>query len=65
AALGGLGGPGPGGVWTVLSQSGARVGSIRMPGELEPSQITESQVVGVRRDELGVEAVQVYPLVRR
>jgi hypothetical protein len=65
AALGGLGGPGPGGVWTVLSPSGNKVGSIRMPGELEPSQITESQVVGVRRDDLGVESVQVYPLIRR
>jgi len=65
AALGGLGGPGPGGVWTVLSPSGADVGSIRMPGQFEPSQITTSQIVGIRRDDLGVESVRVYSLTRR
>jgi hypothetical protein len=65
AALGGLEGPGPGGVWTVLSPDGAKVGSIQMPGEFEPTQITATQIVGIRRDDLGVESVQVYTLSRR
>ena len=64
AVLGGLGRPGPGGVWRVLSPEGVQVSEVSMPEELEPSQITSDRVVGIRRDDLGVESVQVYRLVR-
>lgn len=67
AALGGpLYGEGPtGGVWWVFTSEGEKLGSIEFPPDLEPSHITADAVVGVRRDELGLEYVQVHRLHRR
>lgn len=65
AALGGLTTAGPGGVWIILSPTGARVGTVRVPADLEPIQITANAVVGVAKDEFGVESVRVHELKRR
>jgi hypothetical protein len=64
-AMGGWRGPGPGGRWMVFTQDGRRVADVEMPARLYPSQITRDAVVGVERDELGVESVAVFPLHRR
>jgi len=64
-ALGGLMRTGPGGTWTILSAEGARVGTVRVPADLEPMQITANAVVGVAKDEFGVESVRVHELKRR
>jgi hypothetical protein len=67
AALGGLSPASmAGGSWWVFSSDGARLGSLTLPPGLEPPyHITREAVVGVRRDELGVEYVQVHRLNRR
>lgn len=65
AALGGLSGVGPGGVWTILSPEGAVVATVELPAELEPVQVTSDAVVGIRRDAMGVESVRVHALRRR
>ncbi|MFW5905003.1 MAG: hypothetical protein ACOCUZ_02180 [bacterium] len=67
AALGGNVGDGraaPGGRWVVLSQEGERVAEIEVPDGLEPYQVTEDEVLGIYRDELGVEFVAAHPLER-
>jgi hypothetical protein len=38
---------------------------LHLPAELQPIQVTRDAVVGIARDELGVEYVRVYPLERR
>jgi hypothetical protein len=65
AALGGLAGAGPGGRWRVLSPEGEDAGSVEIPHGLVPTQITSDRIVGIHRDELGVESVRVYALTRR
>ena len=65
AALGGLQSVGPGGEWMIFSPEGVQVGSVKLPSELEPHQITSDAVVGIVRDELGVESVRVHSLTRR
>ena len=57
-------GPGAGGEWLVFSPEGDRVGTMKVPGEIEPVRITTDAVVGIRRDELGVESVRVHRLER-
>jgi len=71
AALGGLGGgdyltspSGGGGPWLLFSPQGEPLGSIEVPPEVRPAQITSDALVGIRVDSLGVESVQVHSLVR-
>jgi hypothetical protein len=64
-ALGGLSTAGPGGVWTILSPDGVKVGSVKVPDDIEPMQITSNAVVGISKDELGVEFVRVHELKRK
>lgn len=66
-ALGGryVGGVGSGGAWSVLGTEGRHAGSIEVPEGLELTQITRTSVVGIRRDELGVESVHVHRIHRR
>ena len=66
-ALGGRpGGPsGPGGNWLVISPEGAEVGRLEVPAGLELVQITSDAVVGLHRDDLGIESVRVHSLSRR
>lgn len=61
-ALGGR--VGSGGRWLVLDPDGTEIGFAVMPSDLEPFQITSSAVVGIARDELGVESVRVHTLRR-
>lgn len=51
--------------WTVLSPDGALLGSVRMPDGLSVTDIGEDVVLGVHRDGLGVERVQVHSLLKR
>lgn len=64
-ALTGFRGTGSGGEWRILSADGTRVGSVRVPDRLELTEVTSEAVVGIRRDELGVESVEVHALERR
>jgi len=63
--LAGLRGAAPGGRWLILSPDGTRVGTVRMPDRFQPTQITADAVVGIRRNALGVEFVEVHALERR
>jgi hypothetical protein len=54
-----------GGRWTILSPEGDVVGAVDVPADFEPSHITRDAVVGIARDEDGVESVRVHPLRRR
>lgn len=65
-ALGGryVGGADNGGTWPVLTTEGQRAGSIEVPDGLELTQVTPDAVVGIRRDELGVESVHVHRIRR-
>lgn len=62
--LSGLQRAGPGGTWRIFSPDGAPAGTVRVPDGLELTQIGERSVVGVRRDSLGVESVEVHDLSR-
>ncbi len=66
AALGGLtvATGGSGGRWSIFSPAGAHLGTIEVPDDLEPTQVGHDAVVGIARDEFGVESVRVHPLVR-
>ena len=66
-ALGGryVGGADNGGIWSVIAMDGGRAGSIEVPEGLELTQVTRTSVVGIRRDELGVESVHVHPVRRK
>lgn len=66
-----LGGPlatgviGAGGRWTVYAPDGNPIGDIDIPEALELHYIGLNAVVGIRRDRLGMEYVQVHRLQRR
>ncbi len=59
------GGVGSGGAWQVMTPDGQFAGSVDVPDGLEITQITDSSIVGIRRDELGVETVHVHRVNRR
>lgn len=61
----GMGPAGPGGTWTVHAPDGDLLGSVEVPDGLTPYQVTSDRMVGVHRDELGVERVRVHRLERR
>lgn len=63
--LGGIRTAGPGGEWIVFSSDGRRLTSVKMPDGLQPTQITSDAVVGISRDEVGVQSVHVFPLQRQ
>lgn len=50
--------------WTILPPDGARTENISLPGSFEPTWIGDHAMVGVRRDDLGVEYVEVHYLRR-
>ncbi len=60
-----LGGPGPGGEWSILTAEGEEVGRVQVPAGLEPMWISKEWVVGIHRDPLGVESVRMHALRRR
>jgi len=50
--------------WTVIDAQGVLLGDVAIPVDLEVTDIGENAIVGVARDELGVERVCVYDLVK-
>ncbi len=60
-----VGGVGNGGAWSIVTLDGRPAGSIEVPEGLELTQISRTSVVGIRRDELGVESVHVHRIHRR
>jgi len=63
-ALGGLGQPGPGGAWQILSPGGEQLQVLTVPPGFQPIHVTEHWVVGIARDDLGVESARVHALLR-
>jgi hypothetical protein len=60
-----LGAPvGAGGRWWIIAPDGRQVGTIDVPRDIEPTYITADAVVGIARDEFGVESVRVHALRR-
>lgn len=53
-----------GGRWVVLTPDGEEAGTVEIPEGLEPYQITEDEVLGIYRDQTGVEFVAVHALRR-
>lgn len=66
-ALGGtyVGGTAGEGAWRVFTVDGREAGSIEIPDGLVVTQIGPSAVVGIHRDDLGVESVRVHRLQRK
>lgn len=52
-----------GGRWTVVEADGRVVAEVELPDGFAPMDATGRSVLGVHRDELGVERVRVYELV--
>ncbi|RMH12306.1 MAG: hypothetical protein D6701_13690 [Gemmatimonadetes bacterium] len=50
--------------WTVFAPDGAPIGRVATPDGFQPTQVGEDFVVGVGRDELGVERIEVRRLER-
>lgn len=50
--------------WSVFDNTGTWLGSVRTPENVRILEIGRYYVMGVRRDQLGVESVVVYELVR-
>jgi hypothetical protein len=50
--------------WMVLSAAGAPIGAVTVPGGLQVMEVGAEYLLGVRRDELGVEKVEMYSLAR-
>jgi hypothetical protein len=56
---------GTGGDWLVLSPAGVPVTSVAVPDDLEPTFVGSDAIVGIRRDEHGVESVCAFELNRQ
>ena len=54
----------PAPLWTVFDPDGRMLGLLETPRGLSVNEIGEDYILGVARDELGVERVQLWPLVR-
>jgi hypothetical protein len=50
--------------WTVLSPEGEWLGTVETPEDLFLREVTGDRIIGVRRDEMDVETVEVYRLVK-
>jgi hypothetical protein len=50
--------------WGVFSGEGWFLGHVSLPNGFQLMQVTEWNLLGVRRDELGIERVEVYALGR-
>lgn len=50
--------------WTVIGADGALLGSVALPSALLVTDIGADAIVGVTRDELGVERVQVHDIAK-
>lgn len=63
-SLGGFWSVGMGGQWRVFNSDGTEVPSVVLPSRFEPAHIAADRIVGIHRDDLGVETVRVYSLER-
>lgn len=52
-----------GGRWTLIEADGRIVAEVELPDGFAPMDATGRSVLGIHRDELGVERVRVYDLV--
>jgi hypothetical protein len=50
--------------WSVFDTDGVFLGTVRLPSDLTVTDITDDLILGVTRDELGVERVGVYTLLK-
>lgn len=50
--------------WRVFSPEGGLLGTVTLPGRLEPLQIGEDFLLGRWTDELEIESVRIYPLIK-
>jgi hypothetical protein len=48
--------------WSVFDPEGRFLGAVAMPDRFRPQQIGDDFILGVARDELDVERVQLYAL---
>jgi hypothetical protein len=51
--------------WTVFHRDGGRIASVVVPSGFAPKEIGVDYVLGVMRDDLGVESIHMYVLNRR
>ena len=54
----------PGPVWTVFDRDGRVLGFLETPAGLAIFEIGDDYILGLARDDLGVQSVQVWPLAR-
>ena len=52
------------GKWTVFDADGRWRGSVTMPPDFRPYEIGADWILGVERDEMDVQRVKLYPLVK-
>lgn len=57
--------PRTGGEWLVLESDGTLVARVTVPAGVRLVEVRRDRVAGIARDELGVERVQVFALLRR
>ncbi len=50
--------------WTVFTPEGVMLGTVQVPDDLEIFEIGVDYVLGLERNELGIETVSLYPLTR-
>jgi hypothetical protein len=53
-----------GGTWWVVNRIGVPLAWVVFPQELQPLAIYEDAVIGIVRDEFGVQRIQVFPILR-
>ena len=54
----------PGPRWTVFASDGLRIGTVSTPADLIVTEIGDDYVLGIHSDELGVQTVRLYRLIR-
>ncbi len=59
-----LGAPSPAGTWRVFDPDGQLTASVATPEGFEPLSVTKDEVLGVFVDDLGVESVRGYRIVK-
>lgn len=50
--------------WSVFDPEGRWLGTVQIPGDFEVQQIGPDWILGVQKDEMDVEHVRMYPLVK-
>lgn len=56
---------GPSAEWTVFSERGFVLGTVNFPERFEPLEFGVDHVLGVWKDEMDVEFVRLYPILKR